>query len=40
MEIIRELNKKFLIYYYPIYTIDTWFVPVINNPTPMFICQL
>ena len=34
--IIRELNKKSLIYCYFIYTIDTWFVLAINNPTLMF----
>ena len=33
MEIIRELNKKSLIYYYSIYTIDIWSMLVINSST-------
>ena len=33
--IIRELDKESLIYCYPIYTIGTWSVLSINNPTPM-----
>jgi len=37
MEIIRELDKKFLIYSYSIYTTSTWFVLVINSFTLMFI---
>ena len=35
MGIIRELDKKSPIYCYPIYTIDTWSVLTINNPTLM-----
>ena len=36
MKITRELDKESLMYYYPIYTIDTWFMLAINSPTLMF----
>jgi len=36
MEITRELNKEFPIYYYSIYTIDIWSILAINNPILMF----
>ena len=36
--ITRELNKEFLMYYYPIYTINIWCVLTINNPTLMSMC--
>ena len=39
MKIIRELNNKFLMYCYPIYTIDTWSILAINNPTLMSMYQ-
>ena len=39
MEIIRELDKKFLMYCYSIYIIDTWSILAINNSTLMFIYQ-
>ena len=35
MRIIRKLDKESLIYCYPIYTIDTWSMLTINNPTLM-----
>jgi len=38
--ITRELDKKSLIYCYPIYTIDTWSVLTINNSTLVFMCHL
>jgi len=38
MRIIRELNKEFLMYFYTIYTINTWFVLAINNFTIKYIC--
>ena len=31
MEITRELDKKFLIYFYTIYTIYRWSILVINK---------
>ena len=32
MKITRELNKKSPMYFYTIYTIDTWFMLAMNNP--------
>ena len=34
---LLELNKEFLMYCYPIYTIDIWSVLTINNSTLIFI---
>ena len=33
IEIIRELNKEFLMYFYTIYTISTWSILTINSLT-------
>jgi len=35
VEIIRELNKEFLLYSYTIYTKSSWSVLAINSPTLM-----
>ena len=37
IRIIRELNKKSLIYFYTIYTTGTWSMLAINSPTLMSI---
>ena len=39
VEIIRELNKEFLLYSYTIYTKSSWSVLAINSPTLMSICN-
>jgi len=40
MGITRELDKKFIMYFYTIYTIDAWSILLINNPTLKYICHL
>ena len=35
VEIIRKLDKEFLIYCYSIYTKFSWSMPIINSPTLM-----
>jgi len=40
MEITKELNKEFPIYFYFIYIPSIWFMLVINNPTLKSIYQL
>ena len=38
VKITRELNKKFLLYYYPIYISYRWFMLLIINPTLKSMC--
>ena len=38
MGITRKFNKEFSMYSYTIYTIDTWSILVINNPTLKYMC--
>ena len=40
IEITRELNKEFLMFFYTIYTTNTWSVIMVSNPTLMSIHQL
>ena len=39
VEIIRELNKEFLLYSYTIYLKSSWSVLAINSPTLMSMCN-
>jgi len=40
VEIIRELNKEFLMHFYTIYTKCSWSMLMINNPILISMCNL